>query len=128
MTSPPAEAPGFPEFWGEDTEPPCSGTEHGVGSGSSHDSTELGVSPGGQEQTGEPTSLLENLICCFSAKRINQPSAALRAPVTHLVNETISIPNKKPFKPRRINMQEGTGRTIITLMTYPVRVLCTLTL
>lgn len=48
--------------------------------------------------------------------------------MTHLVNETISTSNKKPFRPRGINMQEGTGQRIITLMTYPVRVLCTLTL
>lgn len=96
--------------------------------GSRTDSGYLGVSAGGQEQSGEPTSLLENLICCFSAKHINQPSTALGAQMTHLANETISTSNKKPFKRRGINMQEGTGQRIITLMTYPVRVLCTLTL
>lgn len=72
-----------------------------------------------------PTSLLENLICSFSVKHINQLSAA--AWMTHLVNEEIYISNKKPFKRRGINMQEGTGQ-ITTLMTYPVGVLCTLTL
>lgn len=96
--------------------------------GSRIDSGYLGVSAGGQEQSGEPTSLLENLICCFSAKHINQPSTALGAQMTHLANETISTSNKKPFKPRGINMQEGTGQRIITLMTYPVWILCTLAL
>lgn len=107
---------------------PLSSTSTGGSPGSRIDSGYLGVSSGGQEQTGEPTSLLENLICCFSVKHIHQPSTALGAQMTHLVNETISTSNKKPFKRRRINMQEGTGQRIITLMTYPVRVLCTLTL
>lgn len=73
-----------------------------------------------------PTALLENLICSFSVKHINQPGAA--AWMRHLVNEEICISNKKPLERRGINMQEGTGQTITTLMTYPVGVLRTLTL
>lgn len=84
--------------------------------------------PQRQEESREPRSLLEVLIYSFSVKHINQLSAALR-PGWHILFMKRSIfPTKSHSNERGINIQEGTGQTIITLMTYPVGVLCALTL